>query len=139
MQQIKSAPLKNCLLCGKPLERSRFNGRLEDYTRFLKRKFCSIACANRYRYSNQTLKTKGAYHRQARRHLKAVCESCGNGQKLVAHHIDQDRTNNNPLNLQTLCKPCHDNWHGKARKLGLAVAGKKPPISSKNDDARRTS
>lgn len=46
------------------------------------------------------------------------CESCGadetfsrvghyNRTSLVVHHIDNDITNNQKENLQTLCRPCH--------------------------------
>ena len=33
----KEIPEKYCLACGKRLERHRYNGRLEDYSRFLSR------------------------------------------------------------------------------------------------------
>lgn len=48
-----------------------------------------------------------------------VCESCGMEYwmdkliKLEIHHIDGNRTNNNPENLQLLCPNCHsytDTW-----------------------------
>lgn len=49
---------------------------------------------------------------------KDKCEDCGVGLKygrvghynhpnLVVHHRDGDISNNNPENLQTLCKKCH--------------------------------
>lgn len=30
---------------------------------------------------------------------------------LTVHHIDNNHTNNNPSNLQTLCRKCHDKKH----------------------------
>lgn len=51
-----------------------------------------------------------------------VCESCKLKEWLdlkipiEIHHIDGDRTNNTPTNLQLLCPNCHsitDNWRGR--------------------------
>ena len=44
------------------------------------------------------------------------CVECGAGirqAQLVVHHKDVDKKNNNPTNLQTLCKSCHGGLHGK--------------------------
>lgn len=42
---IKKGPLLSCQQCGVQMERQRFSsGRLEDFTRFTKRKFCSKKC-----------------------------------------------------------------------------------------------
>jgi ArsR family transcriptional regulator len=46
-----------------------------------------------------------------RRHLKEACERCGftpaHSCQLEIHHLDFDRTNNVPSNLETLCANCH--------------------------------
>jgi hypothetical protein len=51
-----------------------------------------------------------------------ICECCKNTHwleqsiKLEIHHIDKDRTNNDPLNLKLLCPNCHsvtDGWRKK--------------------------
>lgn len=39
------------------------------------------------------------------------CETCGSTSQLGLHHMDEDRTNNSPENLQTLCPRCHMAWH----------------------------
>lgn len=101
------------------MQRNRYGGRLEDLTAFLKRRFCSLSCAN-----TRTILTKHGYSWRARKHLKSACESCGEKRKLQAHHIDQDITNNQPENIQTLCKWCHDFHHSTAKRLGLSTAGK---------------
>lgn len=57
-------------------------------------------------------------------HKKQNCEICGTGSEkrdsdgflsskihLTIHHIDRYVTNNDPSNLQTLCRPCHDKIH----------------------------
>ena len=47
----------------------------------------------------------------AQRLKKDQCESCGiipeNKSMLDTDHIDGDRSNNQPSNIQTLCRPCH--------------------------------
>lgn len=58
---------------------------------------------------------------------KSACEACGfdgDGRrdedgflrtkphiKLTVHHLDKNVRNNDPSNLQTLCRPCHDLVH----------------------------
>jgi hypothetical protein len=53
-------------------------------------------------------------------HKKAVCELCGfipvNRCQLDVDHIDGDRTNSEPNNLQTLCANCHRLKTYKQRK-----------------------
>jgi phage FluMu protein Com len=39
------------------------------------------------------------------------CEICGSTKHLCVHHIDHNRNNNNLLNLQTVCKRCHQEFH----------------------------
>lgn len=61
----------------------------------------------RRRYRSQCEKCRV----KARKHKKGSCEHCGftpeNKGLLDVDHIDGDRSNNDPSNLQTLCKPCH--------------------------------
>lgn len=46
---------KYCLYCGKKLTRKRFNGRLEDFTAFKKRKCCNVDCSTkRKKYAKET-------------------------------------------------------------------------------------
>jgi len=49
--------------------------------------------------------------RRARKAKKGYCEKCltaPDDKKLLdVDHIDNDKSNNEPQNLQTLCKPCH--------------------------------
>lgn len=52
-----------------------------------------------------------------RKYLKDKCEHCNidNIILLLIHHIDRDRENNNPSNLQTLCYNCHRLVHWEHR------------------------
>jgi DNA-binding transcriptional ArsR family regulator len=63
-----------------------------------------------------------------RRFLKAACESCGfeptHERQLEIHHVDQDRSNNDPINLRTLCSNCHSLVHAD-RKEATASAEQK--------------
>lgn len=40
-----------------------------------------------------------------------VCNSCGDTSDLHVHHQDGDRENNEPENLEVLCKDCHWDEH----------------------------
>lgn len=55
----------------------------------------------------QRLRTRKVY----RKHLRESCERCGFTAlfpcQLDVDHIDEDYTNNDPSNLQTLCANCH--------------------------------
>ncbi|MFY9586683.1 MAG: HNH endonuclease signature motif containing protein [Actinomycetota bacterium] len=102
----KKDPPKVCRACGRPFKRRRFNGRLEDRTRFLSREHCSQACA-----SSRTEVTKDTMHWRARRWRRANCAECGASQRLHVHHRDRDPSNNEPTNLETLCASCHLKLH----------------------------
>ena len=49
----------------------------------------------------------GAY----RKYLKNHCERCPSQRNLVVHHKNRDRTNNEPDNLETICRSCHHAEH----------------------------
>ena len=52
--------------------------------------------------------------------LKKRCEHCPTSEQLGLHHKDENRENNSPENLQTLCAKCHTKWHwqnGKTAKI----------------------
>ena len=113
---------KVCLTCGQPFTRKRFNGRLEDYTVFSHRKHCSVTCANRA--SVKAVPSKVALLQRSYRYRKTSCEICGATENLHAHHIDGNRFNITPDNIQTLCGRCHATHHNRARRAGQAVAGR---------------
>ena len=116
---------KPCATCGQIMFRKRYGSQLEDMSAFNKRKYCSRSCGN-----TRVVLTKHGYSWRARKHLKPSCEACGwpHKRSLVAHHVDQDITNNAPENIQTLCKTCHDFWHATAKRLGRSIAGRMPSL-----------
>ena len=126
MPLLKIFSDKPCQVCGTLFNRRQMpNGRLEDAATFQRRKFCCLSCAN----SRQEV-THGALLWRARKHRKNACEACGYTKRLHVHHCDQNQTNNDPSNLQTLCQHCHDFWHTTAKRLGRQVAGRMPYLVS---------
>lgn len=105
----KKEPKKYCLYCGELLQRKRYNGVLEDYQRFLKRKTCGVLCMAKWMEKEK--KTRSAYQKAALRYRKICCEGCGTSKGLSIHHQDGDWTNNAPANLMTLCVSCHMKLH----------------------------
>lgn len=70
-------------------------------------------------------------HYRARKHRKDACEQCGSTDSLEVHHKDEDRTNNNPANLETLCGPCHRSHHGVSPMLAARRAAAKTSLTDK--------
>lgn len=126
----KRTPLtvRFCCRCKEPIERGVFNGRLEDATRYSRRRFCSKRCAG----AKDDCKP-GTLHWRARQHLKTHCEACGTTLRLHAHHVDGTPSNNSPENIQTLCTFCHRFLHATARRLGWAQPGRLPPLLTNPD------
>lgn len=116
----KPDPKKFCEFCSKELMRKRYGKRLEDMGSFLRRRFCNHSCSE----SKKDGLTNHGYSWRARKSLKQNCEACGATKHLHAHHIDQNKKNNHPTNIQTLCKHCHNFWHSTQRRLGLNIAGR---------------
>jgi 5-methylcytosine-specific restriction endonuclease McrA len=115
---------KHCEICGTIFQRKRFqSGRLEGLGVFLRRRFCSLSCANSQSKGGGS-RTRS--HVRARQHLKQCCERCGSTQKLHVHHADENWKNNEQNNLQTLCESCHRSWHATQRARGVKPAGRMP-------------
>lgn len=104
--KIVPTGIKKCNFCQKKFKRKRINGRLEDRTVFMKKKFCGRKCAN----SRKKVGKHGLCVR-ARKHLKDRCNVCMGKYLLAAHHIDGNRENNSSSNIETLCVVCHAKHH----------------------------
>lgn len=104
---------KYCEYCSNKLERKRFNGRLEDFGVFNKRKYCNRDCMKKSYVmvgkNNQSWSTAHATARKINELFlnKDSCEVCGSEKSLDIHHIDGDWQNNNLDNLMCLCRSCH--------------------------------
>lgn len=113
-KDIKQAD-RYCKYCGKKLERKRFNGRLEDFSVFLKRPYCDRECMKKdyLRIGDNHEQNWSSAHATARKIndlilKKDKCEICGTkDKKLDIHHIDGNWQNNNLDNLMCLCRSCH--------------------------------
>lgn len=105
MQRIKEAPLRRCASCQARLVRKRFNGRLEDFGGFLKRRYCDRRCMATG-YEKEICNSKSHSRSKAHRKMKEACEVCGLP-ALHVHHMDEDWSNNSDSNLQSLCASCH--------------------------------
>lgn len=128
----KQFPEKQCLTCGTRLERKRYSGRLEDFGQFGRRQFCSLSCANS-RPKGGT--SRHVYHLHARKHRIGECEACGMTNRLHAHHVNEDWTDNRFENIQTLCIFCHQFWHATHRRLGVKPLGRMPRVVPRSSKA----
>jgi 5-methylcytosine-specific restriction endonuclease McrA len=58
---------------------------------------------------------------RAIRSLDGACVNCGSVDKLVCHHLDENKRNDEFENLVTLCKTCHIVFH-KSTKSSITEA-----------------
>lgn len=124
----KAAEPRQCEHCSKTLARRRnAAGRLEGFRDFMRRRFCSLSCANSRSKGGESRK---ASHYHARKQRAECCEACGTTKRLQVHHIDENWTNNDPANLQTLCVFCHAFWHAMHRRLGMTPTQRMPKLAS---------
>jgi hypothetical protein len=112
--KAKPDPVKHCAACGEQLIRKRFNGRLEDRTRFLARIYCDERCmADGMR---QDIVSLAGNRARAKKLRGRACEECGAIEGLHTHHRDEDPSNNVEENIATLCGSCHLRWHWRHGK-----------------------
>ncbi len=55
----------------------------------------------------------------------SVCQRCGSNNTINIHHIDEDRNNFLPSNLEPLCVPCHSHFHYSLQKQPFITVAKK--------------
>ena len=115
---------KYCAFCGKKLERKYYsNGKLESVGQLMSRKYCDRECMKKAFLKLETDAGWYASHNSARNINRLIknnnadtCEICGKIGKMDIHHIDENPQNNNPDNLQVLCRSCHMKIH-RPRKI----------------------
>jgi predicted nucleic acid-binding Zn ribbon protein/DNA-directed RNA polymerase subunit RPC12/RpoP len=98
---------KECPVCGKPIK---------NYSNNIT---CSHSCANTYsrsgtdngNWSNDSYRTTCfMFH-------KKECVVCGEDILVEVHHLDENKSNNNPSNLIPLCPTHHKYWHSRHKHL----------------------
>jgi hypothetical protein len=110
-----------CLTCGKEIPQHYPSGERCKPGRYQKRQYCGLSCAAKALGSERGKKAAGHWHNpivgnmgmhaRARKFLKEVCEICGGTRRLSVHHKDTNPQNNDLVNLQTVCTPCHNRIH----------------------------
>lgn len=127
----KAAEERHCETCRVVLVRNRTpSGRLEGFRDFLRRRFCSLSCANSRSKGGES---RNAYLHRARKLLKPACECCGSAVQRQAHHVNMDWKDNRPENVQTLCIFCHHFWHALHIRLGTVPSGPMPKLIFANN------
>lgn len=123
----KSSQPRYCETCGTLLQRRRHDsGRLEGYRDFMRRRFCSLSCAN---LRSKGGESRNAYLYRARKLIGSECEYCGQTTELHAHHINTDWKDNRPENIQTLCVFCHQFWHAMHIRRGVTPTKPMPRLA----------
>ncbi len=107
----KPDPIKFCRACGAQMSRKRYGAKhtLESMSAFLRRIYCDSSCMAQGMIIEEP--SRSALHLRASKYRKDKCEKCGVRRDLHVHHRDEDISNNDPENLQTLCASCHGKWH----------------------------
>jgi hypothetical protein len=100
---------------------------MEGFRDFMRRRFCSLSCANSRSKGGVS---RNAYLYHARKLLGPRCECCGTKEQRQAHHVNQDWTDNRPENVQTLCIFCHHFWHATHIRLGTTPTRRMPRLIS---------
>lgn len=123
-------------------------GNVVPQTKYKNAKFCTTKCrghynTDKYKIKRGLLKAPGSgkggnqwgtdnhryktgignYNRIALIHYKKVCNRCNSTEKLLVHHINENRNDNNLKNLEVLCKRCHQNHHCKRDIFGKYTKG----------------
>lgn len=112
---------KKCAYCGKIMRVEDYLDKkgYKNYTAFAKKKYCDRMCMRKAFLNIGKDKGSGNWsstHGTARGindlilH-KTECEICGKQGNLDVHHKDENPNNNEPDNLQVLCRSCHMKIH----------------------------
>lgn len=128
MKSQTTSQWKSCDNCKQPLIRKkRTSGVWESPLQFSRRRFCNRACMGEHkakRPAEVRAKARGRYYAQ-QMIAASQCELCETMENLIRHHRDENPTNNDPSNLQVLCRPCHNSLHKELRGLVCRVCGGK--------------
>jgi len=130
-QKRKPDPVKYCASCNGLMTRKRFSGVLESMNVFLRRKFCGVSCMGKKMEKPLVELTLSGIRQRTHRAIPMndACVECGATLNLQRHHIDEDKTNNMPGNVKTLCASCHAKWHWRNGKYERQFAGSAEQIA----------
>lgn len=122
-------PVKQCEWCGTSFERKRVGsrGQLECASNFMRRRFCSISCSVSKQHATEP-PTAAASRKRVQKSVGGSCEACGTAEDLTIHHVNGDPMNNDPPNLQTLCRCCHSFWHAMLKRIGRPPEKRMPRL-----------
>lgn len=112
---IIPTPFRVCIECGKTLERKRLpNGDLEYMIHFNRRKFCNRVCMA-LNFDKRPIMARPSYataHHHSRKMVApGPCARCQAANAIDVHHKDENWRNNDPTNLERLCRSCHLKEH----------------------------
>ncbi len=109
---------KNCPIC--KVEFKTKEGHKKEKT------CCSKSCSNTYFRSginnpnwkpDEELNGLYSYKIICFRHHERKCVVCGENKIVDVHHFDENKNNDNPMNLIPLCPTHHTYWHSRYRYL----------------------
>ncbi len=107
----KQDPEKFCKHCEKQFFRVQYPSKLQDFTQFTKRIFCSKLCMLEFNLERE--KTRQWNGQKLQSLKKDKCAQCKGTHWLGVHHRNGDWKNNDLNNLITLCASCHTKYHHK--------------------------
>ena len=103
--------IKKCPVCSKKFK-TIVGNREEKMT-------CSYACSNKFFRSgpdNGNWK-ENAYRTTCFHFHEKKCIICGEERIVSVHHLDENKSNNDPNNLIPLCPTHHQYWHSRYKNL----------------------
>ena len=107
MTTIKTGRIFNCFKCGKEIYRTPTDQKKAPLGRF----YCSKLC-RRQKNLKQFARAKTQYLIKCGEiKIEKRCSKCGETNNIQIHHLDY----NNPKDITTLCRKCHDVEHYQVR------------------------
>lgn len=98
--------LRSCNICGFPVKQRAA-------------KTCGYACSNKFFRTgpNHGNWKESQYVTTCFHYHKKQCVVCDEQLVVEVHHLDEDKTNNDPTNLIPLCPTHHRYWHSRHKHL----------------------
>ena len=99
--------IKHCSVCSNPIKNYKTS------------ETCGYSCSNKkFRSGPDNGNWKQESYRSTCFHYhKKECVVCQEANIVEVHHLDENKTNNDPSNLIPLCPTHHQYWHSNFRNL----------------------